>query len=971
MDDAVNPLSGEGEMRALARGVDWSSTPVGPVEQWPQSLRTTVSILFEAKFPMLACWGPDFVQFYNDPFRPILGASKHPAFGKSARDTFPEAWHIVGPLFEQVRQGHAVGYEDMLVPLDRYGFLEECYFVYSYSPIRDECGGVGGILVICSETTARVVAERRLGTLRELASQSAQAQDEASAWRSAAAVMAANRFDLPFALLYSFDGSGGEALLAGDAPAGLAPPLLRDDDPVPPWPVFAAAATGTPELVSDVRGRFGDHYGPNWPEPIEAALVLPITRPGLAQPYGVIVAAISPRLPLDDKYRDFLLLVADQIATAVGNARAYAEERRRADALVELDRQKTAFFSNVSHEFRTPLTLMLAPLEQAVASDDPVLGRDDVELLHRSAGRLLRLVNMLLDFSRIEAGRAEAEFTPTDLAALTRDLASTFRSLMEQAGLAFEIDCPSLSRPVAVDAGMWEKIVLNLLSNAFKFTLQGSVRVELRELPDQVVLRVRDTGAGIPAEEAARVFERFHRGGATPSRSFEGSGIGLALVRELARLHGGDVHVNSAQGDGSTFTVSIPLGAVPAEEAASPQRARAQQNVPSSAAVPYLEEARSWIGESPAAAASDSGPLPGDPEAVILVADDNADMRDYLSRLLGKRYRVETAADGLAAFTRIEQSPPDLVLADVMMPRLDGFGLLAAVRGNQRLRSLPVVLLSARAGEESRIEGLEAGADDYLVKPFSARELLACIASQLRLARVREEASRLKDDFLATLSHELRTPLNAILGYSRMLRSGILTADKHQKAVETIDRNAVTLGQMVDDVLDVSRIVAGKIRLEVQPVEPAEIVGRALDGIVPAAEAKGIAVSSRIGPGSLEISADPSRLQQVLWNLLSNAVKFTDRGGRIDVTLQRVDSHVEISVTDTGIGIAPEFLPHAFERFRQADTTTTRTQAGLGLGLSIAKQLAEMHGGTLVAHSDGIGHGTTFRLRLPLSGGAA
>ena len=974
----ANPLSGSGEMRALARGVDWSATPVGPVHSWPHSLRTALSIVFEAKFPMMLCWGPEFVQFYNDPFRPILGATKHPALGQGTQQTFAEAWHIVGPLFDRVMRGDAVAFDDMLVPLDRNGFLEECYFLYSYSPVRDECGAVAGLLVTCAETTARVVAERRLATLRELASQAAQVQDEAGTWRGAAQVMAANTADLPFALMYSIDGSGHQAALIGYAPAALAPPVLLADGGDSPWPVFVAATTGAPELVPDVRGRFGDHVGPHWPEPIEAALVLPIARPGLSQPYGVIIAGLSPRLPFDEQYQSFLLLVADQIATAVAHARAYEEERRRADALMELDRQKTAFFSNVSHEFRTPLTLLLSPLEMAMASDSRVLARGDVELMHRNASRLLRLVNTLLDFSRIEAGRAQVRFEPTDLAAVTRDLASTFRSLMDQAGLTFEIDCPALTRPVAVDAGMWEKIVLNLLSNAFKFTLQGTIRVELREWPDQVVLHVRDTGAGIPAQDAARVFDRFHRVPGAPSRSFEGSGIGLALVRELARLHGGDVQVDSVHGQGSTFTVSIPTRALSSDVAAP-----APPEAWSGTARPYLDEARRWLADGRDERAGDPGSVTAEARAALLIADDNADMRDYLSRLLGQRYRVETVADGVEALERIERSPPDLILADVMMPRLDGFGLLAAVRGNGRLRSLPVVLLSARAGEESRIQGLEAGADDYMVKPFSARELLACVASQLQLARVRreadserislleevQEASRLKDDFLATLSHELRTPLNAILGYSRMLRSGTVSADKRDKTIATIERNAATLTQIVDDVLDVSRIVAGKIRLAVQRIDPAEIVRRAIDVVAPAAEAKGIRLDASVDPGTPPwIAADPDRLQQILWNLLSNAVKFTGRGGRVQARIQGSDSDVEVSVTDTGIGIAPEFLPHVFERFRQADNSSTREHGGLGLGLSIAKQLAEMHGGTLDAHSDGVNRGTTFRLRIPRPG---
>jgi signal transduction histidine kinase/DNA-binding response OmpR family regulator len=539
-----------------------------------------------------------------------------------------------------------------------------------------------------------------------------------------------------------------------------------------------------------------------------------------------------------------------------------------------------------------------------------------------------------------------------------------------------------------------------------------------------------------------------------------------------------------------------------------------------------------------------------------LVVDDNADMREYLGRILDGRYDVDTFGDGAAALERIRSAPPELVLADVMMPMLDGFGLLAAIRGDQQLQALPVVLLSARAGEEARIEGLDAGADDYMVKPFSARELLACVASQLKLARVRrqsdeertrllrenaavmqtlndvgtivaseldrtrvvqavtdaatelttaefgaffynvldesgesymlytisgvprdtfakfpmprntavfdptfrgtttvrsdditqdprygqnppyhgmpaghlpvrsylavpvkgrsgqvigglffghsasarfteqherlaigiaswaavalenaglyasvQEANRLKDDFLASLSHELRTPLNAILGYATMLRTGSLPDERRDKAIETIERNATSLTQIVEDVLDISRIVSGKIRLNIQAVDLPQIMRNALDVILPAAQAKAVRIEAVMAQPAPAVTGDPERLQQIFWNLLSNAVKFTHRGGAVRVTLERVDSDVRITVTDDGIGISPHFLPHVFERFRQADAGTTRERGGLGLGLSIARQLVEMHGGAITASSEGVGRGATFRVSIPITTG--
>ena len=382
-------------------------------------------------------------------------------------------------------------------------------------------------------------------------------------------------------------------------------------------------------------------------------------------------------------------------------------------------------------------------------------------MIHRNGLRLLKLVNTLLDFSRIEAGRAESVFVPTDLAALTRDLASVFRSLIVQAGLHLVVECPPLSERVYVDREMWEKIVLNLLSNAFKFTFAGEISVGLRQVEHQVELVVRDTGTGIAPVEVPRLFERFHRVQGARSRTHEGSGIGLALVQELVHMHGGTIEVESQVDVGTAFTVRLPLGTahLPAD------RIRASRTHASTAlgAAPFVEEARRWLpevtssqeremewqlldaGRSPVSGAN--GEEASLPPARILVADDNADLRDYLSRLLAQHYDVEAVADGAAALQAARRCPPDLVLADVMMPELDGFELLRAVHADPNLEALPVILLSARTGEEATLEGLAAGANDYLVKPFSAREVLARIATHLEIARLRREAD--------TRAHEL------------------------------------------------------------------------------------------------------------------------------------------------------------------------------------------------------------------------
>ena len=437
-------------------------------------------------------------------------------------------------------------------------------------------------------------------------------------------------------------------------------------------------------------------------------------------------------------------------------AGALRELREANTRLAELDAAKTDFFSNISHEFRTPLTLMLAPLEEELtegelAPDDP--RRLRLDTAYRNALRLLKLVNTLLDFARIEAGRASVNFEPTDLAALTAELASSFRSAVERGGLEFSVDCAPLAGPVHVDRDMWEKIVLNLLSNAFKHTFKGSIAVRLQEAGGMVTLTVEDSGVGIAAEEIPRLFERFHRVQGAASRSHEGSGIGLTLVRELVQLHGGTVRVESEPGRGSRFIVTLKAGSahLPAS-AGKPATGTSARAVRHAAA--YVQEAMQWLPDAPAEISGNYPSLSGD-RPRVLWADDNADMRSYVARLLGVDYEVTAVADGQAALESALADPPDLVLSDVMMPRLDGFGLLKGLRADERTRRLPVILLSARAGEESALEGLDSGADDYLVKPFSARELLARVRAHVALARERHAWEKLLEDKVRERTAEL------------------------------------------------------------------------------------------------------------------------------------------------------------------------------------------------------------------------
>lgn len=719
-------------MAGRMRAFDWSSSNVGAVAGWPTSLRTMVGVVLASRFPMLLFWGPELNHLYNDAYRPILG-NKHPAsLGAPAALVWPEIWHIIGPQAESVLAGGpATWNEDLFLPVNRKGYVEETYFTFSYSGVPDDHGGVGGVLVTAKETTEQVQARRQLEMLRGLAAAS-DAKTPAEACRAAAEVLATNDADVPFALFYLLDDAGARADLAatvGLASEGCAPARvgLSPGDPKGPWPLWEARRSAVLEVEVRERtlgplpaGRFG--HAP------ERAVILPLDAGTDVRPYGFLVAGVNPLRALDERYRELYRLTAERVATAIRSAREFEEQRKRAESLAEIDRAKTVFFSNVSHEFRTPLTLMLGPTEdliRGVYGELTAAQREQLELLRRNELRLQRLVNALLEFSRIEAGRSRARYERVDLALLTRDIASAFRAGIERAGLTFIVDCPALADDVAVDVGMWEQIVMNLLSNAFKFTFEGTIRIALRKTEGEIVLAVEDTGVGVSAEDLPRLFDRFHRVEGTRARTHEGSGIGLALVRELVRLHGGAVRVDSAFGAGTTFTVTIPERAgaeIPAAAAPAPALGPT-----------FVEEALRWGSREarPSIERGSSG------AARVLVVDDNADMRDYLRRILEPRWIVELAADGGDALAAARARRPDVVLSDVMMPTIDGLRLLAALRADPETRDIPVVLLSARAGEESRVEGLDAGADDYLVKPFSARELVARVALHVGASRLR------------------------------------------------------------------------------------------------------------------------------------------------------------------------------------------------------------------------------------------
>ncbi|MCI4065746.1 SpoIIE family protein phosphatase [Micromonospora sp. R77] len=729
------------------RAKDWSVTPLGPVESWSPELRAAVRTVLPSRIPMLLWWGPELVQIFNHAYTGIIGEKFPDAVGQRGAECWAEAWDTLGPLTEQVLAGAGATYgQNLLLFLERYGYSEETYWTFSYSPVQDRDGRVIGIFVATSDVTGRVVGDRRLALLRELGALSvAEADSAADAARAATRVLATNRADLPLGMIYLREGDlstdpSTDAVAGADQVTLVA--SFGDGEPGPaidrPAEVAEVLATGKPARITGLsrhHAAVARLDGTAGGTPVDEAMVLPLLATGRSRPVGVLVLGISPFRQLDNPYRDFLHLIASQVSTALTDVLAYEAQRRRAAALTELDAAKTEFFTDVSHELRTPLTLIAGPVQESLADEReplPPAQRERLELVHRNAGRLRKLVNDMLDFARIEGGRLEAERVPTDLAALTRGIAESFGYAMQQGGLAFDVDTRPLPRTAYVDRDMWEKVVVNLLSNALKYTLTGTVRLTLRGDDEHVTLAVTDTGVGVPADQLPLLFRRFHRVRGGGGRSNEGAGIGLALVQELVKLHDGEVGVRSVAGEGTTFTVRLPYGQ-PGDGDGGPRRTG-----PGAAGWSYPDEAGRWPatevpGAQPAEAAAGR---PAD-AATVLVVEDNADLRTFLRGLLAPHYRVLLAVDGQDALEMIAVERPDLVLTDVMMPRLGGFALVRALREDPRTAGMPVIVLSARAGAEAAVEGLRAGADDYLPKPFSSLELLARIGAHLELARLR------------------------------------------------------------------------------------------------------------------------------------------------------------------------------------------------------------------------------------------
>lgn len=1008
-------LAGGGEMGLRIREFDWSGTSLGPVERWPQSLRTCIRIMLDSRQPIWIGWGKDLINLYNDPYKAIV-RGKHPwALGKPAAIVWREIWPTIEPMLRQVMEKDEGTYvESQFLMMERNGYPEETYYTFSYTPIPSDKGGTAGMICFNTDDTERIISERQLGTLTRLGKNLTDSQSPAEVIHKTIDTLLDNPHDFPLACFYEITGATATlsdctynrsgTIQSANVGSDTSPPGVPNLDL--PVKIDLSASGGIasavnqalirkePRVVENATEYLGQLPRGIWEVSPTKAIILPVSQTSVVEPYGFLLVGLNPyRLP-DEKYLGFFSLLADQVTTSFGNVHILDAERKRARALAEIDQAKTIFFSNISHEFRTPLTLLLGPIEDALNDPEDIPNnRMRMGVAYRNALRMQKLVNTLLEFSRIEAGRTDGQFTAVDIGAFTADLASSFRSAIEKAGMKLNFDLGQVTGEVYVDTISWEKIILNLVSNAFKYTSQGSITVGIRQDGQEVRVSVKDTGIGIPADQLDRIFDRFHRVENVAVRSQEGTGIGLSLVKELVRIHHGRIEVESRPNEGSTFTVILPIGKahLPPDRIALDDEIRRTNERDL-----YVEESLQWLPDAAAGFPEVPSPLlPERPASsptgthvenrfLVLLADDNADMRHYVGKLLSDHFDLITATNGEEAFEKIVSRRPDLVLTDVMMPGLDGFGLLKKIRNHKGVRTTPVIFLSARAGEDSKVEGLEAGADDYLIKPFSARELIARVDSNLRInaARRLAEQERLYSElqkmnatlqqsnedlrqFAHVASHDLKEPVRKVKVYTGRLQedSGTVFSGKARGYLEKINSAANRMLTMIEGVLHYSTI--NTTEQQTEAVDLNRII-RAIETDLDLVIGQKKATIHYSQLPTVEGAA--VLLYQLFYNLINNSLKFAraDVPCTIGITSKIDRDQALIRITDNGIGFDQEQAERIFDTFSRLNAKDK--YEGTGLGLSLCRKIVNRHGGEIEAVGKK-GEGSEFHIRLPLKGG--
>ena len=662
----------------------------------------------------------------------------------------------------------------------------------------------------------------------------------------------------------------------------------------------------------------------------------------------------------------------------------------------ELERAKTDFFANVSHELRTPLALILGPTERLLAGSLPDGERRDLEVVARNARLLIRQVNDLLDLSKLESGKMMAEYRRADLTSLVRQVAAHFESLARERRVELVMEAPG-EVPMDLDVEKVHRVVLNLFSNAFKFTPAGGrVRCTIVRRAARAAIEVADSGPGVTPEARQTIFERFRQGDGGAARRFGGTGLGLAIARDFVLLHAGSISVGEAAEGGASFVVELPLeapaGAVRADvaEEDGAEGPRAQQ---------AIEQLRERV-EAAAPSQFEQKPL-------VLVVEDNPEMNRFIRESLEPDYRTAAAFDGGQGLEQARALSPDLILSDVMMPVVSGETLVSQLRAQREFDGIPIVLLTARADDESRVRLLGAGAQDYLMKPFSIPELRARVENLVTIKRARtvlqaelasqardlesladeivtrrreletaleamraareqaERASQVKTNFLGLVSHELRSPLAVI-----QLQLELLSRDpeapftgQQREAIERVRRSSQRLSDLIESLLEHARIESGRVALSIKRFDPSVLAAEVAEELAPQAESKGLALRVSAPPVPQEVETDPRLLRLILVNLVGNAIKYTQQGF-VSLTVEQRGRESRFRVQDTGPGIPEEERDQVFEPFTQLDSARLRQTPGVGLGLALVRQMTHALGGRIELESMA-GTGSTFTIVLP------
>jgi PAS domain S-box-containing protein len=684
-------------------------------------------------------------------------------------------------------------------------------------------------------------------------------------------------------------------------------------------------------------------------------------------------------------------------------ARQTAEIRGLYEQLKAFDQLKSQFFANVSHELRTPLTLVLGLSDRL--QEDPTLAvaqRRDLAAIERNARLLLKQVNDILDLTKLEAGKMTVNYEAVDLAHLVRLAASPFEVLAAERHLALAVDVPA-SLPAQLDAEKVEHVLANLLSNAVKFTPQGGhIGCRLQVHGPAAAITVSDSGPGIPADQREAIFERFVQVDGGADRRYGGTGLGLAIAKEFVALHGGTIAVGDAPGGGGLFTVTLPLTAPPGRpvrEASPATPAPATPVIRDESASAAVEVLRARV-QALSTALPASRPL-------VLVVEDHAEMNSFIAEILGREYRIATAFDGQEGLDMALALLPDLILTDVMMPRMSGGQLVHAVRKRPELDAVPIVLLTARADDDLRVHLLRQGAQDYLAKPFQKGELLARVGNLITMKQARDilqqeldcqvhdladlavevahrrrelqtalesvsvardqavRASQLRANFLRLVSHEIRTPLTILQLHLQVLGMDdtMPLTPKQQASVQKMALAGKRLLDLVNTILEYARIESGKMPIHAEAIDLTALAEDVCTELRPQAEQRHLTLHLTAAADLPSLESDPKLVRLILVNLVGNAIKFTDRGG-VAVALSAAAGRHHLVVHDTGPGIAADKMTTIFEPFEHVEPANHKHTPGLGLGLALVKEMVDALGGSIEVSSH-VGEGSAFTVTLP------